>query len=177
MIRIQAVEEYRLRPTQQMQVGQLLRQSFADYPKDRIYYKQIPTFRLLAFEKRTLVGHLAVEFRLINIGGAITRIFGVTDVCVAESFQSQKLATTLLDELSTLGQSQDIDFIILFADQHDLYLNNGFELVNNVCRWLIINNHQSLGLSHRRLENCLLVKSLNGAVWGDGVIDFLGHVF
>lgn len=177
MIQIERIEEFLIKPDVQEQIHNLLKKCFSEYPGNRTYYKQLPDFRYLVWHEQQLIGHLAVEHRVMNNGNEVARIFGVVDICVDEDFQSQKTATTLLDELTILGQQNSIDFIVLFADQHDLYFNNGFQLVHNICRWLIINEHQTFGVGHRRIEDCLMVKPIGEKVWTKGVADFLGAVF
>ncbi|MEM8906905.1 MAG: GNAT family N-acetyltransferase [Bacteroidota bacterium] len=174
---IQRLEEFALSSPQHTAIQELLRLCFSEYPQQRSYYKQIPDFRYLVWQDQQLIGHLAVEHRMINVAGNIARIFGVADLCVATSFQDQKIASNLLQQLENLGRQNDIDFLVLTAAEHKLYLNNGFQLVNNTCRWLMINEHQTLGVGHRRIEDCLMVKRLGPLQWKEGLVDLLGYVF
>ena len=120
---------------------------------------------------------MAVEHRMINISGTLAKIFGVADLCVAQAFQDRKIASNLLQALEDLGRQHDIDFIILTAANHKLYENNGFQIVNNTFRWLMINEHQTLGVGHRRIDDCMMVKPLGQLTWKEGLIDLLGYVF
>ena len=174
---IRQLEEFALGEQERQAIQQLLGDCFPDYPADRIYYKQLPDFRLLAWENDRLVGHLPVEHRMIDVGGMAARIFGIADFCVAGDFQHRGLGTQLLNRLEQLGKEHAVDFLLLLASRHEVYLHNGFQLVQNPCRWLIIHDHRSLGVSHRRLPETLLVKALGSKPWREGVVDLLGHIF
>ena len=176
-MRIQRTEEFLLPSSTKKEIHQLLLRCFSEYPKDQTYYKQLPDFRLLAYNDKVLLGHLAVDHRLININGTVCRIFGVGDLCVDPEHQSQNLASSLLQELETLGKDADIDFLVLISNEHEFYKKNGFHLVNNTCRWLMINDHKIFGVGHRRIESCLMVKALRDKTWEEGLVDFLGHIF
>ena len=83
----------------------------------------------------------------------------------------------LLEELENLGKKHKIDFITLIAQEKKIYKKNGFKVYNNDCRWLIINETQSLGLAQRNLDNALMVKPLNEKKWNNGMVDFQGCLF
>ena len=100
---IKRVEEFLIRESDRAKIHALLSECFSDYPKGRTYYKQLPTFRLLAWEGDDLVGHLAVEHRMMNNAGNLIRVFGIVDLCVAKDFQHQKIGTQLLDQLEKTG--------------------------------------------------------------------------
>ncbi|MEM9822839.1 MAG: GNAT family N-acetyltransferase [Bacteroidota bacterium] len=174
---IQRQEEFCLSAQDHRAIEKLLAMCFPEYPKGRTYYKQIPDFRFLVWEANQLIGHLAVEHRLINVAGSIAKIFGVVDLCVDQAFQDRKIASQLLQELETLGKSNGIDFLLLAAAQHRLYQNNGFQLVNNTFRWLIINDHQTFGVGNRRIKDSMMIKALGKQQWKTGQIDLLGPVF
>ena len=171
------VEELKIDTALQKAIEQLLRRCFSEYPKGRTYYKQLPAFRYLVFEEQTLIGHMAVEHRIVRSGSQISKIFGIVDLCVDTKFQHQKIATNLIKKLTKLAQNSNVDFLILMADDHNLYINNEFSIVNATCRWLMINEHQTLGVGHRTIENCLMVRSISGKKWQAGLVDFLGPIF
>ena len=176
-MKVERLEEFKIDEATNLQIQQLLKESFSDYPNGRSYYKQVPCFRFLVWEEKQLIGHMAVEFRLINVGGVVARIFGVIDLCVAVAFQSKKIGSKLLNELESLGKTSNIDFLLLIAKDQEVYKKNGFESADNSCRWLLINNHQTFGVGQRGLDNSLMVKTLGTKKWNEGTLDFLGHVF
>jgi hypothetical protein len=70
-----------------------------------------------------------------------------------------------------------MDFIILFADDDRLYLRNGWIRAANLCTWLKIDNHTTLGLATAEDTGALMVKKIGQQDWPPGVVDLLGHVF
>ena len=174
---IQRIEEFKITDHQKKVIHQLLSACFSGYPKGRIYYKQLPNFRYLAYLDDQLIGHLAVEHRMIAIDQKPYSILGVVDICVAKEHRGKNIAATLLLELEKLGIENNIDFIILTATEHHFYLKNGYKLFSNNCRWLFINEHQTLGVKNRYLPEALLIKSLGEKKWSEGIVDFLGTVF
>ena len=182
-MRIRRIEEFKINPRQHAQISQLLQQCFSTYPPDRSYYKQIPTFRLLVFDnsssssKNKLIAHLGVIHRMIAISDMPASIFGVADLCVHPDFQKRKIASELLNELENLGKKHGVDFILLMADVQRFYQKNGYKIYKNPCKWLMINNHQTLGVTKRKVEDSLMAKPLGDKLWKDGVVDFLGYMF
>lgn len=176
-MKIQRVEEFLLSPEQRKAITKLLQECFPEYPPNQTYYKQLPDFRFLANDGKKLIAHMAVEHRLINNGDRLVRILGVADLCVAAAYQHQKIASQLLNQLKTLGQKNGVDFILLIAKDHDLYLSNGFQLVPNSCRWVIINKNKTFGIVQRKLERSLMVKPLGQKKWETGQVDLMGHIF
>jgi GNAT superfamily N-acetyltransferase len=175
---VQRIEEFRIDPSAAAAIQRLLRACFPDYPPNRTYFRQIPNFRFLAWHgDGQLVGHCAIEHRLINNAGVVLRIFGIADLCVAPPQQHHRLATRLLGETEALARAHGIDCLLLLAKEHGLYLNNGFVAVDNPGKWLLIQNDQTLGVARRSLENSLLVKPLGERIWQSGLVDFLGHIF
>ncbi len=176
-MQIKRIEEFKLSKKADEQIRTLLQECFPAYPKGQSFYKQIPAFRFLVYDKKKLVGHLAVHYRMMNIGGLHAPTLGVSDLCVANSHRSKTIASTLLNELELLGKKNKIDFIILVAQNHKLYKKNGYKMVNNTSRWLLINGHQSLGVMHGQLERCIMVKPIGDKKWNKGILDFLGPIF
>jgi len=171
------IEEFKITKKQHSQIQTLLQICFSAYPNDRSFYKQIPSFRFLVFENKNLIGHLAIIHRMIRVGEENFTIFGVSDLCVHPDFQHKKIASALLQELELLGKKHNIDFVILIAQDQNFYKKNKYKPINNNCKWLIINDLQSLGLAKRNLENALMIKQLGEKKWQTGDIDFMGHIF
>jgi len=160
-----------------LSISQLLGQSFPGYPSGRIYYRQLPSFRYLASDGDELVGHLAVEHRMINAGGVPASIFGIADHCVAAGWQHRKIGSALLKAAEEDAISGEIDFLVLISSERGFYEQAGFSVEGNICRWVSIGDHVSIGLVQGRLPGSLLVKPLSGKKWGEGVVDFLGYMF
>lgn len=175
-IQLERVEEFALTPPQHLGIQQLLKTAFPGYP-DRTFYRQLPDFRYLGFKEGKLMAHMAVEHRLLHNAGQVFPIFGVIDLCVDPQFQRRRVASYLLDQLTRLGRAHQIDFLVLIATQHQLYLDNGFQLVSNPCVWMMISGDQSMGLTRRSVKHSLMVKPLSDQQWKEGLVDFLGPIF
>jgi GNAT superfamily N-acetyltransferase len=176
-MRVHRIEEFKINKKQHSEISELLKLCFSSYPSDRSFYKQFPSFRYLVLKEKKLIAHLAIIHRMIKVGEENFTIFGVSDLCVDPDFQQKKIARVLLEELETLGKKHKIDFITLVAHEQKFYKKNGFQVYNNNCRWLIINEIQSLGLAQRNLDHALMVKPLSEKKWEKGMVDFLGCLF
>jgi GNAT superfamily N-acetyltransferase len=159
------------------QLQSLLQASFPGYP-GRSYFKLPPHFRYLALTSDgDVAGQLGVELRVIRVGDAVVRTFGVVDVCVAASQRSRGLAARLLADLTGYARDCGMAFVILFADDDRLYLRHGWARVTNRCSWLRINDHVTLGLAGPEDTGALMVKATGAQAWPDGDVDLLGHLF
>jgi hypothetical protein len=124
-----------------------------------------------------VVAQLGAELRVIRVGQSILRTFGVVDVCVKASRRSGGLATRLLTEVTEYAGACAMDFVLLFADDDRLYVENGWHRVDNACSWVRIDEHVTLGLARHEMTNALMVKTVQGKAWPDGEVDLLGHLF
>jgi GNAT superfamily N-acetyltransferase len=177
MIHFEMLLEYELEQNVKIHIHDLLVQSFPEYPQERIYYKLLPQFRYLAWMGEELIAHMGVEHRVITHDGKPAQIFGIIDLCVSEPYRSQKVATKLLHQIESLGRNHSIDFLVLFADDDRLYKANGYQRVENMCRWVMIDKHHTIGIAERSLADCMMVKPLAGQTWENGPVDMLGYVF
>jgi GNAT superfamily N-acetyltransferase len=153
----------------------LLQECFAGYP-GRSYFKLPPHFRYLAMTGGGVAAQMGVEYRIIRVGDAVLRTFGIVDLCVTASQRHQGLAGRLLAEVTGLARSYGMAFIVLFADDARLYTRNGWTRVTNHCTWVKINDHVTLGLARREDPGAMMVKALGGQAWPDGDADLLGHL-
>ncbi|MEN0007013.1 MAG: GNAT family N-acetyltransferase, partial [Bacteroidota bacterium] len=134
----QVMGEFQIYPPLKKQIAHLLQLCFDGYPTGRIYLKQLPSFRILCFSEKKLIGHIAVEHRMMNNDGQIVSVFGLTDVCVHVQFQHHRVATRMIDHLTQLAQERAIDFLVLMAQEVGFYKRLGFLPVNNKCQWVMI---------------------------------------
>ena len=159
------------------QITNLRNNSFPKNTKPRSYYKQLPHFRYLAFDRDTLVAHMGIEHRVIRVGDSVFTIFGVVDLCVKQSDRGQGIASKLLSLLTDLAREKSIDFLFAVVDNERLYSKNGFQTVSNYCSWLRIDEHKNYGVAIEKIENEFMVKQIGDKLWVDEPIDLLGHMF
>lgn len=174
---IERIEEWMIGADRNEDIAQLLGICFPQYPAHRSFFHQIPAFRLLTYEEGALIGHVAVEHRIINVGGTELRIFGVADICVLPERQGEGMGTQLLQELEDFGRKCGIDYLLLLAYEQDWFLHRGFRPVNQEGRWLWIQKNETFGVIQRGLNHELMVKPLSHKRWRAGTVDFLGHIF
>lgn len=175
-MKIERIEELELTTNDRQQVAALLKECFGVYPEGKSFYKQLPGFRILARDAGILIGHLAAEYRMINVGGSAIAIFGVADLCVTPSRQQERIATQMLAKLEALAIKTQVEFIILTGSEPNVYEAMDFERISRECRWLLINNLQTLGVIRRFVDN-IMVKPIGQKKLPAGEIDFLGHIF
>ncbi|KOY14935.1 GNAT family N-acetyltransferase [Paenibacillus xylanivorans] len=158
---------------------ELLIASFPEvYPKDRLFFKQIPHCRILAFDPdNQLIGHVGLDYRMMNLNGKAIRVLGIIDLCVSISHRSQGIGSLLLAEVDKLSK-EHIDFVLLFADHKDLYSKNGFKPVTNTCKWLKIDHETltSIGVGIQKVDG-LMIREVGAMPWNEGELDFLGYLY
>ena len=127
------------------QLQTLLQECFPGYP-GRSYFKLPPHFRYLAVTGSGCVaGQMGVEFRVVRVGDAVVRTFGIVDLCVRGSRRSGGLAGRLLAEVTGLARSCEMAFVVLFADDDRLYARNGWVRVTNRCIGGCLNSRARCG--------------------------------
>ena len=176
-ISYEKVAEYALKSAQKKRLAELLATCFSEYPSDKIFIKQAPHFRLLAYAGRKIIGQIAVDFRHIKNGDQTSIVFCLSDVCVDPVFQSQKIASQMLQLLEKEASKYKLDFLLLTAADSALYYRQGYRVKNNVFKWLIIQDAKCLGLKQRRLEKTVMVKRISKQSWSKDVIDLAGPIF
>ncbi|MDO7906137.1 GNAT family N-acetyltransferase [Paenibacillus sp. JX-17] len=179
-MQIEQVHEYDIDEELRTSIYELLMESFPEvYPKHRIYFKQLPHFRFIAFDKtHQLAGQVGLDYRVMNLSGRPVRILGIIDLCVSSKIRSQGIGSALLKEIDRFAAGRSIDFILLFADQMNLYLNNGYSPYKNMCKWLKI-DHKALTMRGIGAEamNELMIKRVRNTEWNEGELDMLGYLY
>jgi GNAT superfamily N-acetyltransferase len=175
-LEIRRINDWEMDAALRQQVEVLVRTCFPGYPA-RGYSKLPPHERYLATLGDVLVAHVGIEHRLLRVGDHVFKARGIADLCVSEGHRSHGIATSLLVEITTYAQSCGVDFVVLFADKHDVYLRSGWTLVGNLCSWVKIDEHRTLGIAAGTLGDCMMVKPIGDHVWPSGEVDMLGHVF
>lgn len=170
--------EFELTDEFNLQIAALLSRHFPSINFfGRTYYKQLPHFRLLAFSRQKIIGHVGIDYRMMLLREAPIKVCGIIDLCVDENFQGKGIGSELLlqaERLATLGNA---DFMFLFSDYGKVYLKNGYKYVSNICTWLKIDQHKSLGMGHEKIENVIMVKQIGTKPWQEGELDLLGYLY
>lgn len=174
---VETIAEYKISSNTHKLASQLLTDSFPDYPTGRSCYKLLPQFRCFTWIEDELVAQVGIEHRGITNKSIPVRIFGLIDLCVASAHQRKGIATRLLQQIETLGKAYEMDFLLLFADDARLYNRNGYQRVDNCCRWMKVDEHRTLGMAEEQLADCMMVKPIGKKEWQNGTVDLLGYLF
>jgi len=175
---IEKIEEYAIDFTTQQKIHHLLQTSFGQFPEDRIFLKQVPSFRLLVWDNDVLIAQCAIVFRTISLDKVPFRIFGIMDLCVDKHYQNQKIGRRILKQIERIAEENNIDFTLLFGGTQDFYLQNGFQLVQNDCRWVLMKDYKTMGIMTRPIPETLLVKSISNKKWNNSaLLDLMGFIF
>ena len=169
--------EYDIPAELHQQITDLRNSCFPENIKPRSYYKQLPHFRYLVFAQDSLVAHMGVDHRVIRVGDSIFTIFGVIDLCVAQSRRRQGIASQLFTLLTELAQEKSVDFLFLVSHNDAIYLNNGFQAVSQDCSWLGIENYRNCGVLVEKIAENFMVKQTGDKQWVNEPIDLLGYMF
>lgn len=177
---IKKILEYDIDDKLRNKLQKLLVGSFGTgFPSDRIYYKQLPHFRfVVSNEQEDILGQAGIDYRIMNLNGKPILVLGIIDLCVEKAYRSKGIGTLILDEIHIFCGDKYVDYILLFADNAKLYLNNGFVSVKNKCKWLKINEEDQTiyGIGHERIKE-LMIKEVNGKKWEEGELDLLGYLY
>lgn len=160
------------------QIVSLLDEAFPSTFEGRTYFKQWPHHRIIAVKDGRVVGQLGLDYRAIRIGDEIFGISGIIDLCVRREHQGCGIGSALILEAEAQARKGEVPFIVLMADQPNLYRRHGFMSVAPAnTKWLGIEDRSSLSLIERDLSECFMAKALTDAPWPPGTIDLLGYLF
>ncbi len=170
--------DFQLTKSEKHKVLTILQETFPGFFTDRIYYKQVPHFRLLLqSDAGEWVGQVGIDCRMMALNGVPISVFGIIDLCVSKKYQHQGWATQLLQKVEAMAKAHQADFLLLLADDHRLYLRNGFGVVANECVWLKIEEHQTLGIGQAWIAQEVMIKPLGDKPWAAGKLDMLGYMY
>ncbi|MDP3385799.1 MAG: GNAT family N-acetyltransferase [Eubacteriales bacterium] len=170
-------QECFLDKTDIISLQEILNECFPETLANRIFYKQLPTMRLMAFYEKRLIGQVSIDHRVISVDKTPHQIFGVVDLCVTEAFRRKGTGTLLLMTLENLARQCDINHVIAFADHPELYKKLGYKQEKANCRFLAIDDLSSHSVIERDESKILLIKSWEDVDFTDKTIDLLGHLF
>ena len=88
-MKIKRFIEFEISSALHSQITKLKNKCFPDSQKMRSYYKQLPHFRFLVFDKEKLIGHMGVDHRVILVGETPKFIFGIIDLCIGINYRNK----------------------------------------------------------------------------------------
>ncbi len=177
MVQIEVKSDIDISDSEHEKILSLLNTCFDNIFGERIFFKQAPHLRFLAKENDQIIGQVGIDYRVMNLDGQLIKVIGIIDLCVEEIFRGKGIGSTLLRSVENY-YSCKADFILLFADNHQVYFRNDFQLANNKVKWLGIDEGKIVGIIEKRMGDCLMYKPLKAnAIWTEGDLDMMGYLY
>ena len=164
-----------------IEISALLKRCFpaADYHRGP-YFKQLPHYRLLAYENGKLIGQLGMDLRMMNMNGEAVCVLGVVDLCVHPEFRGAGVGKSLMAQYEAIASqhADRIDFLFLVTDLPGYYEKLGFTIADIKTVWLKIHRHKNHGIADEKISDAkFMVKSVSGKEWVDGDLELLGYMY
>ena len=177
-MRIEQHLEMTISESMDTELIELLQHAFPSIYPNRRYFKQLPHFRLIAYEDEQIIGQVGLDFRVMNMDGEPIHVLGIIDLCVRDEVRGRGVGRALMEKVIDLGEAYPVDFLLLFADRPDLYERVGFHKVSNTCTWLQIDdeNQTIRGIGEASFDE-LMVRSVGDKRWTEGKLDLLGYLY
>ena len=178
LLEIRKYNEFELTKDVQLQISLLLQKCFPETNYHGLhYFKQLPQYRFLAYEDDMLVGHLAIDYRMMRLNDQPIKVFGVIELCVLEEKRNRSIGSFLLEEAEKLAKNANADFVLLFSKVGSIYKKHDFKYVDNMIAWLKIHEHTNLGIGDEFTQNEMMIKEISDKKWETGNLDFLGYLY
>lgn len=177
-MRIETHHEIALTEAADAEIAALLEVAFGqdDGFQGRSFYKQRHHLRVLAREDGQLIGHIALNYRVIRVADRLVPIIGLAEVATAPDQGGKGVASTLLRETIKIASGTQAAFILLFGD-HPIYENRGFVKQKNTLRFTKVEDNRSQEIVTMSTE-ALHVMAVGNQTWDDTAeVDLLGHIF
>lgn len=177
---LEFINEFQITPSISKEINELLRLSFqeVDY-QGRDFFKQLPHYRILAKKGDRIIGQLAIDLRMMNLGGSPINVFGVIDLCVHPDLQGEGVGKKLLQKFEAIANehSHKIDFLFLVTEKSDYYKKLGYQEITSLeVAWLKIDQCENLGMGKELVDDVsFMIKSISAKEWTDNKLDMLGY--
>tara|TARA_A100000171_G_scaffold43949_1_gene46343 strand:+ start:2385 stop:2936 length:552 start_codon:yes stop_codon:yes gene_type:complete len=173
------IVDYKLNKTQKKQLRSLLIEAFPKSVQKRLFESQIPSFRGIVKIFGSIVAHVGVTHRIVNVDDKTFEIFGIFDLCTRKIHRKKGLASNLMAWVHELAGKSGINHILLFADQKQraFYQHLGYQSVTAKCRWLVMDGAKSHSISEKQMDETLMIRSEAVDIFSGKTIDLLGGIF
>jgi predicted N-acetyltransferase YhbS len=173
---IDLIPEWRLTNAEEAEIAALLARSFTSDFGGRSFFQTRQHLRLVHRHEGRIVGHMALQFRAMRLGGRLITVAGLGDVATDAGHRGKGIAAGLLKEATRVAKASPAEFFLLFGVAK-LYAAAGFRSACNPLVWIEMEGART-GALHREPAEGLMVLPLGAAAWDDGaVLDLLGNSF
>ncbi|PYE84319.1 GNAT family N-acetyltransferase [Pseudoroseicyclus aestuarii] len=174
-MQIERIEEARLTPELEAELGALLDLCFSGTFEGRSFFMQRHHVRLIAREE-AIIGHMALSLRAIRLGEDLATIAGLAEVATHPDRRGEGIAGRLMEAMLEEARAMPADFLLLFGDR-PIYAGHGFVPAPNPLRWVEMAGART-GWVAEGSERGLMVLPLGARAWDDDApVDLLGHLF
>ena len=173
---IERINEWDLTPVDEERINRLLMAAFKEGFGTRSYYQQRHHLRFIVRDRTEVIGHMALSYRDIRLGGSLVPIIGLGEVATDPSHQGKGIATALLLEtIAEARKSQAVHYLLFGV--RPIYAGHGFRSVPNVVTHVDMHGAHT-GEVATSEDSSLMVMELRGVHWDDTApVDLLGHLF
>jgi predicted N-acetyltransferase YhbS len=175
-MQVEAVPEWTLGPLEG-EIAALLARCFATDFGGRSFFQQRHHLRLLARDGGgALVGHLALQWRAVRLGGRLVTVAGLAEVATTPEAREQGVARALVDRAVGTARDSGAGAVLLFGTA-TLYAAAGFRPAPNPLIWTDMEGART-GAVLRRASGSLRVLPLGPGTWPEEAeLDLLGPRF
>jgi predicted N-acetyltransferase YhbS len=173
---IELIPEWQLTNEDDAAIAALLARCFDTDFGGRSYFKQRHHFRLVRREAGHIIGHMAVCFRAVRLGGNLIDIAGLAEVSCDPDHRGAGIATDLLHRAIAEAKANSAQFFLLFGTA-GLYGAAGFQPAHNPTTYVDLHGARTGAVKSEPAET-LRVLALRGNAWDVAApLDLLGTLF
>lgn len=173
---VERIPEWALTPADDAQIAGLLARSFDTDFGGRSYFQQRHHLRLVMRKAGGIIGHMALLFRAVRLGGELVDIAGLADVACDPHHRRKGIASTLLQAAIAEATASPAAFLLLFGTA-GIYAGAGFTKVSNPTTFVEMRGARSGAVKSEPAET-LMVLPLRDKGWrGEQPLDLLGTLF
>ncbi len=179
-MQIEHIPELALTAQDDQQIADLVNTAFGGAGPSgfggRSYHQQRHHLRIITRADGAVIGHIAVLFRAIRVGGQLVQITGLAEVATHPDHTGRGVASLLLKDAIVQSRDSLAAFVVLFGD-HPIYTKHGFQSMGNPLRYGAMDGCRTDDVM-TQIDDTLMVLPLGDAVWDpQGEVDLLGHKF
>jgi predicted N-acetyltransferase YhbS len=175
-MQIERIEEMRLTPQEEAEIGRLLDGAFDTEFEGRSYFQQRHHVRLVHRRDGRIVGHMALALRAIRMGEALVQVAGLADVATDARYRGQGIGSALMSATIAEARASVAEFLVLFGNR-PMYRGHGFIPQDNRVRMVSLLDVRTGEVREERKEG-LMVLPLKARDWdGAAMVDLVGHPF
>lgn len=180
-MRVENIPEWALGAADERALADLLERAFGGPARPsgfngRSFFQQRHHLRLLVRDGGTVVGHMALLYRAVRLGGRLLDIVGLAEVAIAPDRRGEGIAGRLMNEAIAFARHTRAEFLLLFGDR-PLYAGVGFVPYANPMRWTAMDGART-GEIRREPAEALMVLPLGATPWdGAAELDLMGAIF